>query len=68
MNADRLEIQFSVRPQDLSWTDHSNSRPEYPIRYAMVGPYTIYDENGDYYVTYDNSVVQWRVDLSQFLR
>ena len=67
MNKETLKIQFNVNANQLNWHPHASGACEY----ANVGPYTVWrEERGGkfhYEVSRDNSVCQWRADLSQYL-
>lgn len=65
MTAQRLENQYNVEPGNLAFKPHYSGFYEA----ACVGPYTVWHRLGEdsYTVTRNNSVCQWRADLSQYL-
>ena len=63
MSKERLKVNFKVDADKLPWKTGANGLFEY----AELGPYCVYrDDAWGYYVTRDNSVVQWRTDLSRY--
>ena len=66
MTATELKVNYRITPEQLTWQRHWSGYYDY----AIVGNYVIYRdlETDNYKVTLDNSVCQWCVDLSGYVK
>jgi hypothetical protein len=66
MKKDRFEQDYNISVSSLKWKTGWNNLFEV----AEVGKFAVYHEfdPDTYYVTLDNSVYGWRVDLSRYAK
>ena len=66
MTREKFERDYNIDLNTVNWKTIQTNFPGITYDAAIVGPYCIYNENGNYYLTYESSVCRWIHDLSKW--